>query len=200
MYSTKDLYSNNHMAEWSDISLALYKDFAVSCLFSKTFRYHLESGDLIDVEFKEWAMHHLWAIHHIDYKISKDDLFQQIDDGLSFDMFMSSPKTKKRLIDYRDRIRMFSCIYTVLKNGNLFYVHEGILNGTKVKVDYIKSSIIDTKGVNVGMRFIDEVYVPITILIDRAINPQKTTQGLKEVKVIKLEIIENHQVVDTVIY
>lgn len=200
MYSTEDLYINTHMAEWCDISLSLYKEFAESCLFNKTFRYYLENEQIIDVQFKEWAMHHLWAIHHIDYKIVKDDLFRKIDEGLTFDTFMASPKTKKRLIDYRDRIRMFSCIYMILKNGNLFYVHGGILKGTKVKVDYIKSSIIDTKDVNIGMRCIEGIYVPITMLIDRAINPKKTIDGLIEVKVLKLEIIESGKVIDSVTY
>ncbi len=200
MYNTNDLYKNTHMAEWSNISLALYKDFAKNCLFDKTFRYFLDNESTIDVEFKEWAMHHLWAIHHIDYKISKKDLFDEIDNGLSFDRLMSSSETKKRLMNYRDRLRMFSCIYTILKNGNLFYVHEGVLEGTRIKVDYLKSSIIDTKGANIGMRFIDGAYVPITLLIDRAINPRKTVEGLRRIRVTKLEIIENDQIIDVIIY
>lgn len=186
------------MAGWSDISLQLYKDFSTIHLFPKIFRYHLANNTVIDVAFKEWAMHHLWAIHHIDYRIDKHNLFNKIDAGLSFATFARDRQMKRRLMDYRDRLRMFSCIYMILKTGTLFYVHNGVLSGTKVKIDYIKSEIIDTKGVNIGMRYEDGVYVPITMLIDRAINPTKTTQGLSAIPVLKLEIIERGAVIETI--
>ena len=40
--------------------------------------------------------------------------------------------------------------------------------------------------------------MPLTLLIDRAINPTKTVEGLLEIKVDKLEIIEDGKVIETV--
>lgn len=50
------------------------------------------------------------------------------------------------------------------------------------------------------MRFEENVYVPLTLLIDRAINPTKTVEGLTEIKVKKLEIIEKEEVIETIEY
>ena len=47
---------------------------------------------------------------------------------------------------------MFACIYYIMCNGNMFYVKNGKLEGTDIDVDYIRSKIISSKGVNVGMR------------------------------------------------
>ncbi len=66
MLTKEQLYTQATMPEWKDISLKLYKDFSVECLFPKVFRYYLENEQIIEVAFKEWAMKHLWAIHHID--------------------------------------------------------------------------------------------------------------------------------------
>lgn len=66
MLTTEQLYTQDEMPDWGDISLALYKEFSEKCLFSKTFRYYLENQIVIDVQFKEWAMKHLWSIHHIN--------------------------------------------------------------------------------------------------------------------------------------
>lgn len=107
---------------------------------------------------------------------------------------------RKRLNDNKDRIRMFACIYQVLKNGTVFYVEDGKLSGTDIRIDYIKSKTINGKGVHLGMRFEENVYVPLTLLIDRAVNPTKTVEGLTEIKVKKLEIIENGNVIETIEY
>lgn len=200
MLTIDELLKKDTMPEWADISLSLYKEFSITCLFPKTFRYYLVNGVEINIEFKEWAMHHLWAIHHINYKISKDELFEKIDDGLVFADFTQIKSMKKRLINYRDRIRMFSCVYHILKTGNLFYVEGGKLKNSDIKIDYLKSKIISTKGVNLGVRLEEGVYVPITMLIDRAINPTETTEELDELKVLKLEIIEDGKIVETVLY
>ncbi len=50
------------------------------------------------------------------------------------------------------------------------------------------------------MRFEEGVYVPLTSLIDRAINPRKTLTGLSQIKVQELEIIENGKIIETIQY
>lgn len=200
MLTKEQLYVQDTMADWSDISLGLYKAFSEDCLFSKTFRYYLENDLIINVEFKKWAMKHLWAIHHIDSRIDKSRLFEEIENGLDIGNFRMTPAMRKRLNDNKDRIRMFACVYQILKTGSVFYVESGKLPESEVRIDYIKSKLICGKGVHLGMRFEDDVYVPLTLLIDRAINPNKTVEGLTEIKVQKLEIIEAGEIIETIEY
>ena len=200
MLTKEQLYNQNTMPEWNDISLSLYKEFSIDCLFGKTFRYYLENQQIIDVQFKEWAMKHLWAIHHIDSKIDKNKLFEDIDNGLNISHFRGTPAMRKRLNDNKDRIRIFACIYQIMKTGSVFYVENGKLSGTDIRIDYIKSKSISGKGVHLGMRYEEGVYVPLTLLIDRAINPTKTVEKLAEIKVQKLEIIENEKIVENIEY
>ena len=40
----------------------------------------------------------------------------------------------------------------------------------------------------------------LTLLIDREVNPTKTVEGLTEIKVQKLEIIETEKVIETIKY
>lgn len=200
MFTKEDLLTVDTMPTWNDISLALFKEFSIEVLFSKTFRYNLENDLVINVQFKEWAMKHLWSIQHINGGIKNTELFTKIDEGLSFADFSKTKAMKKRLLDNKDRIRMFACIYTILKTGNMFYVEEGKLPDTEIRIDYIKSKQIDVKGVNLGMRFEEGVYVPLTLLIDRAIDPNKTVRSLKPIKVLKLEIIENGQMLESIEY
>lgn len=42
--------------------------------------------------------------------------------------------------------------------------------------------------------------MPLTLLIDRAINPPKTVEKLAEIKVQKLEIIENKKIIEAIDY
>lgn len=200
MLTKEQLYVQNTMPEWSDISLGLYKEFSVKCLFPKTFRYYLENELIIDVEFKEWAMKHLWAIHHIDSRIDKDRLFEEIGNGLDIGNFRTTSAMRKRLNDNKDRIRMFACVYQIMKTGTVFYVEGGRLPGSEVRIDYIKSKSICGKGIHLGMRFEDNVYVPLTLLIDRAISPNKTVEGLMEIKVKRLEIIEGGKIIEATEY
>ena len=200
MLTKEQLYVQNTMPEWDDISLGLYKEFSVDCLFPKTFRYYLENEMVIDVEFKQWAMKHLWAIHHINSRIDKEKLFDEIDNGLCIGDFRTTPVMRKKLNDNKDRIRMFACVYHILKTGKVFYVKDGKLPESEIRIDYIKSQSISQKGVHLGMRFEDGVYVPLTLLIDRAVNPTKTVDGLVEIKVQKLEIIEAGEIIETIQY
>lgn len=76
MLSKEELYLQTTMPAWSDISLQLYKDFSKDFLFSKKFVYHFVNGSKIEVQFKEWAMKHLWAIQHIR-NIDKNKFFKK---------------------------------------------------------------------------------------------------------------------------
>lgn len=200
MLTVSDLLCRETMPTWNDISFRLYKDFSVQHLLNRRFEYHLVNGSVINVEFKEWAMKHLWSIQHIDASIDKNCLFVMIDSGLDISTFMADNRKRKKLLHYKDRIRMFACIYYIMKSGNLFYVKNGIIEGTRVKINYIRSKIISAKGVNVGMRLEEGVYVPLTVLIDTAINPYKTVEGLCPQKVFKLLIKENGKVIEEIYY
>lgn len=199
MLSKEELYLQDTMPTWSDISLELYKDFSESCLFQKIFVFYFVNGSCIEIQFKEWAMKHLWAIQHIN-NIDKNKLFQKIEEGLTFETLANTRGKKKRLNDNSDRIRMFACIYSILKKGDMFYVQQGQLKNSDVKVEYIRSKVIGGKGVNIGMRFEEGVYVPLTLLIDRAINPKKTIKGLIPLKIFKLEILERGTIQEEVFY
>lgn len=200
MLTVNDLLVQETMPSWNDISFVLYKDFVEQYLLNRRFEYHLVNGSVINVEFKEWAMKHLWSIQHIDSSIDKNMLFTMIDNGLDISTFMADNNKRKKMLHYKDRVRMFACIYYVMKTGNLFYVKNGVLEGTKIKINYIRSKIISEKGVNVGMRLEEGVYVPLTILIDTAINPYKTVEGLCPQKVFKLLIKENDEVIEEIYY
>ena len=188
MLSVKELLTQKTMPTWNDISLKLYKDFTVQYLLNRCFEYHLVNGTVICVQFKEWAMKHLWAIHYIDGTIDKNKMFRQIEEGLDIDCFMKDRRKRHKLLHYKDRVRMFACIYYIMKCGNLFYVNNGVLQNSRIKVNYIRSKIVSEKGVNVDMRLEAGVYVPLTILIDTAANPYKTVEKLYPQKVFKLII------------
>lgn len=104
------------MPSWSDISLALYKEFSEQYLIPTIFRYYIENGEIIDVRFEEWAIYHILGIQHINGKISKTKFFEEIENGLDLDSFMENKKLKKRLNDFKHRIRMFGCIYQIMKD------------------------------------------------------------------------------------
>lgn len=200
MLTTNDLLLQDTMPQWADISLTLYKEFSESILFKTTFRYYTADGKVFDVNFKEWGIYHMLAIHHIDYHIKNEDFFCAIDNGLDFATFRADKMKRYRLMDNKDRIRMFACVYQILKNGNCFYVQEGKIPDTDIKVDYLLYKLIDEKGINVGIRYEDNTYVPLTLLVDRAINPTATIDKLKHIDMEKLEIIEDGTIKDTIIY
>ena len=88
----------------------------------------------------------------------------------------------------------------ILKAGNCFYVSNGKIPDTDIEVDYILYKLIDEKGVNVGIRYEDDTYVPLTLLVDRAIDPTITISKLEHIDMEKLEIIENDTVIEMITY
>ena len=123
------------MPSWSDISLALYKEFSEQYLIPTIFRYYLENGEIIDVRFEE-----------------------------------------------------------------LFYIKDKQLKDSSVKADYIKYTLIDNKGANVGIRYFENQYIAYTMLIDRSINPTATVEGLIQIRIEKLEIIRDGEIVETIVH
>lgn len=59
---------------------------------------------------------------------------------------MENKKLKKHLNDFKHRIRMFGCIYQIMKDEELFYIKDKQLKDSSVKADYIKYALIDNKG------------------------------------------------------
>jgi hypothetical protein len=191
MFKSTDLLNLTEMPRWSDISLGLYKEFSQEYLIPSIFRYYLENGKIIDVHFTEWGIYHILGIQHLDGKILKSEFFDRIDDGLDFDYFTNNNKRKKRFNDFKHRIRMFGCIYQIMCNERIFYVPNKQLANKSVVADYIKYALISQKGVNVGIRLLDEKFVAYTLLVDRSSNPTATIEGLIPIKIQKLEIIRN---------
>ena len=158
MLKTNDLLELRSMPLWPEISLTLYKQFAQQYLIPTVFRYHLKNNKILDVKFTEWSIYHLLGMQHIDGKIRNTDFFHKIDEGLDFGMFTENRRTKKRFNDYKLRIRMFSCVYSIMCTADMFFVKSGQIEGKSVKADYLKHALIDGKGVNIGIRNINGNY------------------------------------------
>ena len=77
---------------------------------------------------------------------------------------MENKKLKKRLNDFKHRIRMFGCIYQIMKDEELFYIKDKQLKDSSVKADYIKYALIDNKGANVGIRYFENQYIGFSML------------------------------------
>ena len=135
MLHSNDLLTIETMPSWSDISLALYKEFSEQYLIPTIFRYYLENGEIIDVRFEE-----------------------------------------------------------------LFYIKDKQLKDSSVKADYIKYTLIDNEGANVGIRYFENQYIAYTMLIDRSINPTATVEGLIPIRIEKLEIIRDGEIVETIVH
>lgn len=61
--------------------------------------------------------------------------------------------------DFKHRIRMFGCIYQIMKDEELVYIKDKQLKDSSVKADYIKYALIDNKGANVGIRYFENQYI-----------------------------------------
>lgn len=200
MLTPNDLMNLNSMPSWNDISLKLYKEFSEELLLNTLFRYYLKDGQILEVHFTEEGIYHMLGIQHINGKIPAKEFFKKIDEGLEFDSFVQTKGMKKRFNDFKHRIRSFGCIYDIMRNNKLFYVKNHIINGTAINVEYVKHGIINEKGANIGIRRIDGLYTAFTVLIDRAVNATATIDGLQAKEVSRLEIIRDHQIVETIVY
>ncbi|MBE6017176.1 MAG: hypothetical protein E7233_06150 [Lachnospiraceae bacterium] len=177
MYSKEDLLLLSEIPFIDDVTLTLYKDFSESYLLPQKFCYEFLDGSKITVKFTEWGIYHMLAIQHIDGNIKKNQFFAEITNGLSFNDFKVTNRKKKRFADNKRRISMFSCVYNTLKNGRVFYLPSGnVKNTANVNVDFIiydKLKLLTTtepayNGINIGLRQVNNDYIPITILVSKA--------------------------------
>lgn len=191
MLTKEDLLTQKSIPHINDISLRLYKEFCTDTLFKQRFHYYFTDGTDIIVEFREWGIYHMLSIQHIDYNIPKNNFLQKIDSGLSFSDFQINNSINQRFKKEKQRITMFSCIYNALKRGKIFYIPDkSVPNTNNVKCDYIVYKIISNKGMNIGMRYEDGCFIPLTILISKSSNLVKYVDKTIPKKVDHLKIID----------
>lgn len=203
MLTKDDLLTMDTRPHINDVSLQLYKDFCNDVLFKRRFHYYFTDGTDIIVECREWGVYHMLSIQHIDYNIQKDQFFNYIDSGLSFKDFTINNAIKSRFRTQKERITMFSCVYCTLRYGRIFYIPNRIVeNTTKVKADYLIYRQIDTKGMNLGIRYEDGCFVPLTILISKPIYLEKYINNSNQKIVSKLLITEKEteKIIENIIY
>lgn len=203
MLTKDDLLKMDTIPHINDVSLKLYKEFCLDILFNRRFHYYFTDGSNIIVEFREWGIYHMLGIQHIDYKISKNNFFDMIDSGLSFDYFRSTKSIKNRFRDQKERITMFPCVYSALRYGRVFYVPDKLVQNTvNVSVDYLLFREISGKGLNIGIRYECGRFIPLTILVSRAININKYINYANEKVVQRLKIlsISNDEMIEDIIY
>ncbi len=203
MLTKDDLLTQDSLPYINDVSLKLYKDFSTDILFKQKFHYYFTDGTDIVIKFKEWGIYHMLAIQHIDNTISKNSFFNRIDAGLSFNDFTVKNGIKKRFNNYKERITMFSCIYRTLRYGRVFYLpNRSVPNTQKVKSDYIIYREISGKGLNLGIKYTENNFVPITILVSKAINLKKYVLNT-DVKIVSKLIITDiltDMEIDNIVY
>ncbi len=169
MLTKEELVSQDTKPLLKEVSLELYKEFCEDILFKKRFHYYFTDGTDLIVECKEQGVFHMLAIHHIDYRITRNHFFAEIENGLSLSDFASTPSMNKRYKKYKERIAMFSCIYRVLRYGRVFYVpNKNVPNTGNVKSDYILFRQIDSKGMNIGLKYENGYFMPFTNLISKS--------------------------------
>lgn len=203
MLLKQDLLVQDTKPLLKDISLQLYKDFCTDILFKKRFHYYFTDGTDVIVECREWGVYHMLAIHHIDYTVNKDQFFSKIDNGLCLSNFTKDPAIEARYRIYKERIALFSCLYQVLRYGRVFYLpNREVPNTQNVKCDYIIYRQIDTKGMNVGMKYDSGCFVPMTNLISKQIDLSKYIDNATPKIVHKLIISDtnSNNVEEEIIY
>lgn len=197
MFTKEDLLNLNSIPLLKDVSLELYKDFSLTYLLPMKFMYYFSDGTSMNVEFEEWGIYHMLGIQHIDYKIKNDEFFQRINDGLSFAEFKVDDAIKDRFKQKKKRLAMFACTYNTLRKGQAFYIPSGkVKNTNNVEVDYILYRTLqnnggNNNGMNIGIRFENGKYTPLTILISKqsALMDYVDIEDFKLVE--KLEILDS---------
>lgn len=203
MLSKEDLLTQDTKPLLRNISLQLYKDFCTDILFKKRFHYYFTDGTDFIVECREWGVYHMLAIHHIDFTIGKEQFFESIDNGLSLSDFSANDAVETRYKKYKERIALFSCIYQVLRYGRVFYLPNRKVPNTKnVKCDYLVYRQIDTKGMNVGLKYEDGCLIPMTNLISRPISLNRyiDTTTPKIVQQLTISDIATGKIEENILY
>lgn len=203
MLTKEDLLTQDTKPLLKEISLQLYKEFCTDILFKKRFHYYFTDGTDFIVECREWGVYHMLAIHHIDYTINKEKFFERINNGLTLNDFNANDAIKTRYKDYKERIALFSCLYQTLRYGRVFYLpNREVPNTQKVKCDYLVYRQIDSKGMNVGMKYDDGCLVPMTNLVSRSISLTKyiDTTTPKIVQRLIISNVESGKIEEDILY
>lgn len=207
MLTKEDLLELDSTPLLKNVSLELYRDFSLTYLMPRKFLYHFSDGTTMNVEFEEWGIYHMLAIQHIDNRIKNNKFFQRISEGLSFTDFKIDNAINDRFKNQKKRIAMFACTYNTLRKGQAFYIPSGkVKNTNNVEVDYILYRSLqnnggNNNGMNVGIRFEDGKYVPLTILISKqsALMDYVDIENFKLVE--KLEIFnDSGNIIETISY
>ena len=207
MLTKEDLLELDSTPLLKNVSLELYRDFSLTYLMPRKFLYHFSDGTTMNVGFEEWGIYHMLAIQHIDNRIKNNKFFQRISEGLSFTDFKINNAINDRFKKQKKRIAMFACTYNTLRKGQAFYIPSGkVKNTNNVEVDYILYRSLqnnggNNNGMNVGIRFEDGKYVPLTILISKqsALMDYVDIENFKLVE--KLEIFDDSgNIIETINY
>ena len=138
MLTKDELLTQKEKPNIRDISLRLYKEFSEEVLLKQKFIYYFTDGTNIQIEFREWGIYHMLSIQHINGRIDRNKFFQAIDEGLELSSFQENKAINNRFRNQKERITIFSCVYSALKEANAFYIPSGKVKNTKsVKSDYI---------------------------------------------------------------
>lgn len=193
MLTEHDLLKLKYIPELDDISFELYNHFYQNYLSKITFRYHLLNGQTIDLKFQSYSIPHMLAMHKYDSVNKNKDFYQLVlNNTISINYYLQHPvkSVRDNFRKYRKRICAFACVYTILRNGSMFYLPDNYIQG-KIKADYEWFEIISEKGITIGTRECMEepgIQAPITILVAGKDNPQKHIANGSIVYVEKLEI------------
>ena len=191
MLTSNDLMTLDTLPKIYDVSLSLYKDHFLSNLLPLTFYYDFTDGTKEIVKFQKLRFRHILGIHHIDKTTTDYNIFTMIDNGLSFVHWKRNPKQKRKFVDMTDRILLFSCVFNTLRFGRVFFCPGQIVkNSPNVKLDYIVHRQISNRGLNLGLRFENNVQSPITIL------PSRPSDYLKYVDQSNAKIVKHLKIVE----
>lgn len=191
MLTKDDLLLQNTLPNISDVSLSVYTEFSEEVLMKRKLHYFFTDETDMIVEFREWGIYHMLSIQHINNKIKNNAFFESVHNGLEFSTFEGDRAIKQRFRSQKQRITAFSCLYYSLIHGTTFFIPSGhVKNTTKVEADYLVFHMTDNKGLNFGLRKVGDVYVPLTILLSKASNPNEYLEDSVQKDVKKLEIID----------
>lgn len=204
MLTKTDLFSYDVFPALNDISLELYRDFSESVLLKRTFEYLFDDSSTAVLQFTESGIYHMLGIHHIDRNISSTKFFNAIKNGLSFSNFCSNSAMNQRFKSMKPRLRIFACVYQTLRLGEVFYCPSGMVNNTKsVNMDYIIYRKVPDKGLNIGIRKDKQskVYIPLTVLVSKAIKPDIyiDKRNIKTVRSLKIKD-EYNNTLETIVH
>lgn len=213
MLTKEDLLNLDSIPLIKDVSLELYIDFSLTYLLPRKFLYYFSDGTSMNVEFEEWGIYHMLGIQHIDYRIKNDEFFESVKNGLSFADFKVDDAIKDRFKHQKKRLAMFACTYNTLRKGQAFYIPSGkVQNTNNVEVDYILYRTLhnnrgnnngnsNSNGMNVGIRFENGKFVPLTLLISKqsALMDYVDIENFKLVE--RLEILDDSEnIIETICY